>query len=98
MKSTNQIDKSEINELVELTGQGDWEAFKKLKDKMYPILFKFLRRYCFDDELIKDIISSTFCIIIEKSNKKMLYFMKFRRESYEKIRLIFIMYDGGSIC
>lgn len=73
MKSTNQIDKSEINELVELTGQGDWEAFKKLKDKMYPILFKFLRRYCFDDELIKDIISSTFCIIIEKSNKKMLY-------------------------
>lgn len=73
MKSTNQIDKSEINKLVELTGRGNWDAFKKLKDLMYPILFKFLRRYSFDNELIKDIISATFCIVIEKSNNKMLY-------------------------
>lgn len=74
MKSTNLIDKSELNKLLELTGQGNWDAFKKLKDLMYPVLFKFLRRYSFDNELIKDIISATFCIVIEKSNKKMLYF------------------------
>ena len=71
MKSTTLIDKSQINKLVELTGQGNWDAFKKLEDSMYPILYKFLRKYTFDDELIKDIVSTTFCIVIEKSKRKM---------------------------
>ena len=67
------VNKSEINSLVKLVGGGDWEAFKQLEDKMYKILYRFLYKYCYNPETVKDVISTTFCIVIEKSKEKMFY-------------------------
>lgn len=66
-------DVKEINYLVKKIKNDDEEAFTILYKKMYKILFGYLRRFTKNEDIIKDTISSTFLIIIEKSKTKIFY-------------------------
>lgn len=65
--------KEQINTLVQNIGMGDEKSFDVLYAMLHKDLFYFLKKYHYDEEHIKDVIVSTFMIIIEKSKTKMYY-------------------------
>lgn len=67
------IDKKEINHLVKQISLGNENAFEMLYNKMKRIIYYFLLRENAHKDVIEDIISSTFLIVIQKSKDKMIY-------------------------
>ena len=65
--------KTKVNILVKEIGKGNDEAFEELYKLIYKDLFYFLRKYTYDTEDIKDVISNTFLIVIEKSKNLLFY-------------------------
>ena len=65
--------KTKVNILVKEIGKGNEEAFEELYKLIYKDLFYFLRKYTYDTEDIKDVISNTFLIVIEKSKNLLFY-------------------------
>ncbi len=65
--------KIKVNYLVKNIAQKDESALTELYNLTYKVIFKFLRRYSNDSEIIKDCISMTFITIIEKSNDKLFF-------------------------
>lgn len=66
-------EKNEINFLVKQIKNNDENSLTILYTKMYKVIFRFLRKFCFDEEDIKDAISKTFIVILEKSKNKIFY-------------------------
>lgn len=66
-------DKQEINELVSKLQYNDMQALEKLYTKMYRAIFCFLKKFCFNDEIIKEAIENTFITILKKAKEKMYY-------------------------
>lgn len=62
-----------INSLVKSLKGNNENAFVILYKKMYKILFGYLKRFTNNEDIIKDTISSTFLIVIEKSKTKIIY-------------------------
>lgn len=67
------IDKKEINHLVKQISLGNENAFEMLYNKMKRVIYYFLLRENANKDVIEDIISSTFLIVIQKSKDKMIY-------------------------
>lgn len=67
------IDKKEINHLVKQISLGNENAFEMLYNKMKRVIYYFLLRENAHKDVIEDIISSTFLIVIQKSKDKMIY-------------------------
>lgn len=65
--------KYEINRIIKDIANGDDASFENLYASMYKVLFCFLKKYCGDDEIIKDVIATTFLIVIEKSTSKLTF-------------------------
>lgn len=65
--------KTKVNILVKEIGKDNEEAFEELYKLIYKDLFFFLRKFTYDAEDIKDVISNTFLIVIEKSKNLILY-------------------------
>ncbi len=66
-------DKAEVNYLVKQLAQGNVDAFDRLYTIMYEVIFSFLRKYYKDDEVIKDVITQTFMVVIQKSKNRMYF-------------------------
>lgn len=66
-------DQQEINELVKKLKYDDMRALDLLFEKMYRVIFLFLKKYCYDDEIIKDVIEETFVIVFNKAKGKLYY-------------------------
>ena len=64
----DKITKDKINLLVNSIANGDDEAFEQLYFLTYNVLYSFLKKYNKNDEIIKDVISQTFLIVIAKSS------------------------------
>ena len=67
------IDKKEINHLVKQISLGNENAFEMLYNKMKRVIYYFLLRENANKDVIEDIISSTFLVVIQKSKEKMIY-------------------------
>ena len=65
--------KTKVNCLVKNIAKKDESALTELYNLTYKVIFKFLRRYSNNNEIIKDCISMTFITIIEKSNDKLFF-------------------------
>lgn len=67
------VDKNEINQLVKQIAKNDTNAFDLLYEKMHKVIFRFLKKYHFDTDIILDAINSTYLKISERAKKKLLY-------------------------
>ena len=66
-------EKTEINLLVKKIKTNDLDAFRQLYNKLYVVIYNFLRRYCRQKETIEDAIADCFIVIWEKSSNKIFY-------------------------
>ncbi len=63
-------EKQHINEILNNIRDGNSEAFDELYNLMYNVIFCFLKRYSRNFEMIKDLISSTFMVVIDKISNR----------------------------
>lgn len=65
--------KARVNYLTKELTNKNTDALTELYSILYKPIFRFLRRYSANDDIIKDIISMTFVTIIEKAQTKMFF-------------------------